>query len=73
MAIAAGIVLTLVGAGVNYALRPEQPDSPDLAGASRGQIEAEAETLAQRRALEAAAQQGGTAVKAGYTKTDIIL
>jgi len=69
MAIAAGIIATVVGVGLNYALRPGQPDSPDLAGASRGQVEAEAETLAARRALEAAAQQGGTAVKQGYTKT----
>ena len=71
MAIAAAIIGSVVSAGLAYAMAPEQPDAPDLARASRGGIEAEAETLAQRRAMEAAAQQGGTAVKSGYTRTTV--
>lgn len=69
--LAIGITLGGVGlsAGLAYAMQPGPPKNPDLAGASRGQVEAEAETLAQRRAMEAAAQQGGTALKAGYTQS----
>ncbi len=59
-----------VGAGIySIASAPGAPKNPDLVGASRGQVEAEAETLAERRRMEAAARQGGRALQRGYTQS----
>lgn len=63
---AAAIGAAAAVASTSYAIAsaPGMPKTPDLAAGSRAGVEAEASTLAERRALEAAAQQGG---KATYT------
>jgi hypothetical protein len=59
VAVGAAIAGSVVSVGLSYALAPDAPDAPDMGAASRAGVEAEAETLADRRRLEAAAQQGG--------------
>jgi len=69
MAVAA---IASVGMGAySLATAPGMPESPDLAGASRAGTEAEAETLADRRRLEAAARQGGTATYQTAAQKDV--
>lgn len=55
---AVGVAASAASAGYAIANAPGTPKTPDLAGASRAGVEAQAETLADRRRLEAAAQQG---------------
>lgn len=61
-----GAAVAIGTTAYSYASRPDMPKSPDLAGASREQIDAEARALPDRLRLEAAAQQGGST---NYTTT----
>jgi len=57
--ISIGIAAVSIGVSAyEYSSQPGAPKPPDVAGASRAGVEADAETLADRRRLEAAAQQG---------------
>lgn len=56
-------------AGAQYASMPGPPKPPDLAAASRAGIEAESATLADRRRMESAAQQGASTLNFDYTQT----
>lgn len=64
--VAVGISAATLTASIAYseASKSGMPKQPDLAASSRAGIEAEAETLGERRAMESAAQQGA---KAEYT------
>jgi hypothetical protein len=54
----AGLAISAASTGYAIASAPGMPKNPDMGAASRAGIEAEAATLADRRRLEAAAQQG---------------
>lgn len=56
---------TTIAAGLNT---PDAPEAPNYAAASQAGIEADLNTLPARRAIDAAAQLGGQALKYGYTR-----
>jgi hypothetical protein len=62
----AAVAGAVISVGASYAAKQGQPDAPDLASSSREMSNTNAELLPIRRALEAAAKQGGKATIQNY-------
>lgn len=66
-----GSLASAAGSAASAAMAPDAPGAPDYAAASRAGVEADVDTLAYRRQVEAAARMGGTALRRDYTKRQV--